>query len=215
MTQNSDERERLDGLLRERVFPRYRTLLGAVQGHIGGRVAGRFAFDRIQSGIHGLSHWTRVGCLALRIVNDLPLDGRPRSVDEEAVLLAAFFHDSGRIGEGTEPGHGEAGATILEALAGGMRLDPATVAVAARAIRLHESKQSPLPTADRVAIALANGDRVDRVRLGETPIPERMYDDGIWPALVIPSNWLLRTVDQRRTWDELGDVLGTVTKRKG
>jgi hypothetical protein len=215
MMQNSDERERLDGLLRERVLPRYRTLLAAVQDHIGGRVGGRYAFDRIQSGIHGLSHWTRVGCLALRIVDDLPLDGRPREVDEEAVLLAAFFHDSGRIGEGTEPGHGEAGATILEALAEGMHLDPATVAVAARAIRLHESNQSPLPTADRVAIALANGDRVDRVRLGEAPIAARMYDDGIWPSLVAPSTWLLHTVNQRRTWDELGDVLGTVTHRKG
>lgn len=198
-----DEHIILESILREDVIPRYRRLLDATRDVVGRPVGGRVAFGRLWSTCHGLAHWTRVGCLALRIVRALPTDGRPVERDEEAVLVASFFHDAGRLTEWHEPGHGEAGARILEALAGDLGLDPSIVLIAAQAIRLHDSDDCPLPPADRVGIALANADRLDRVRLGESPRSDLMYDDGVWPSLVKPSEWLLRFVEGHRFWQGL------------
>lgn len=201
-----DDRERLEALYVQQVLPAFRDLLAAVRPHLRTTVGGRPAFLRVGSRVHGLGHFARVGTLGLRIAGAARRG--PASPDlESAVTLAAFFHDSGRTHDGYEPGHAEAGAGILEALAPALRFSEAVVAAAAEAIRLHEAPESVVPGASVVAVALANADRLDRVRLGDAPIPERMYDDGVWRDLQPVSAWLLQHVTNRRCWADVEDLV--------
>jgi hypothetical protein len=201
------EEERLEAIYRERVLPAYRALLVQVRADVGTRPGGTPAFERIGSRGHGLGHWARVGCLALRIADDLPAAAFPTADRDLPVTLAAFFHDSGRTIDGYEPGHAEGGARVFEAVARRGSLPPEITVAVAQAIRLHEIPESVVPGAGGVTIALSNADRLDRVRLGDRPIPSRMYDDGVWPSLVAPSAWLLRQVTNRRAWADVADVL--------
>lgn len=206
------ERVRLVVLCTTIVAPRFRALFDGVRDHIGRRVDGCLAFGRLDSPIHGLDHWLRVGCLAVRLAELTGRTGLAKLADErpvdalalEPVLLAAFFHDSGRLGEWLEPGHGEAGARVLESLAPALGLSPDAVATAAHAIRLHEYQ---LPLADAPDLAtrvLANADRLDRIRFGERVRPALMYDDGAWSTIEKASWWLAEWLD----WQEAGERVG-------
>ena len=199
--------EAFDVLYRDRVLPACRLLLAGVKADLGVPMAGVPAFDRIGSRFHVLGHWVRVGCLALRIADALPRASFPVDDVERAVTLAAFFHDSGRTIDGYEPGHAGAGAAIFEVFAARWELPRDLVAAVAAAIRLHEAPESVVPGASGVAIALANADRLDRVRLGDRPIPERMYDDGIWHHLEPASQALLHHLTNRRAWSDVADLL--------
>ena len=87
----------------ERVLPAYRALLAGVKADLGTRIGGVPAFDRIGSRFHGLGHWVRVGCAALRIA-------------DVAVLEAAEL----QLGPGLTALTGETGAgksILIEALA--------------------------------------------------------------------------------------------------
>ncbi len=202
-----DDLELLDALYRDRVLPAYRVLLADVKADLGVRLAGVPAFDRIGSRFHGLGHWARVGCLALRIAGGLPRATLPAGDVDRAVTLAAFFHDSGRTIDGYEPGHAEAGAALFEVFAARWGLSRDLVDTVSTAIRLHEAPQSVVPGAGGLAIALANADRLDRVRLGDSPIPARMYDDGQWRRLVPVSDALLHRLTNRRAWTDVADLL--------
>lgn len=205
-----NEQERLDAIYRERVLPAYRRLLAEVREDIRMRIEGVPAFERIGSRFHGLGHWMRVGCLGLRIADALPRETIPGPDVDRIVTLAAFFHDSGRTIDGYEPGHAEGGARVFEAFARRWDLPAGLATSVATAIRLHEARESVVPGADGLTIALSNADRLDRVRLGDSPIPQRMYDDGVWPQLVPASGWLLRHVTNRRAWADVADLVAWV-----
>lgn len=62
----------------------------------------------IQSRVHGLDHSFRVW------KNAQLLGGRDESVDMEVVALFALFHDSMRLNDGEDPGHGYRGYKLWE-----------------------------------------------------------------------------------------------------
>jgi len=201
-----DELAAIEAIYRDRVLPAFRTLLAAVRDDLRAGVAGVPAFHRIGSRFHGLGHWVRVGSLALRIADGMPRDRLPVADADRALTLAAFFHDAGRTIDGYEPGHAAAGARLFEAYATRWALDAALAGPVARAIRLHEAPESVVPGADGLVIALSNADRLDRVRLGDTPIPERMYDEGRWRSLAPWTTPLLGHLTNRRAWADVADI---------
>ncbi len=145
-----------------------------------------------------MSHWVRVACLGLRIA-ELAWTGKGLAEDEEALLLAAFFHDAARTRESLDTGHGQRGACLLEAFAGPLAWDPGIVAIAADAIRRHEGQAEAIPPrSGRVASALANADRLDRVRFGDRAEGSLMHPDGVWPDLQKASWALVERVDEAR-----------------
>ena len=63
------------------------------------------------NGIHGISHWTRVR------ENGLWLAERT-GAKWQIVELFAYLHDSKRVNEGRDPGHGERAARLVRTLQG-------------------------------------------------------------------------------------------------
>lgn len=64
--------------------------------------------NTLQSRIHGLDHWWRVWQNAQLLMD------RVSSVDLEVVALYALFHDSMRINDGEDHGHGNRGYKLWE-----------------------------------------------------------------------------------------------------
>ena len=63
------------------------------------------------NGLHGIIHWGRVLENGLRLAE-------ASDADREVVTLFALFHDSRRINEGHDPGHGNRGALLAEQFRG-------------------------------------------------------------------------------------------------
>jgi len=135
-----------------------------------------------QSSLHGRRHWTRVACLGLAMLRD-ERARRPHEeqlVLERRFLLAAFFHDIGRLDEGRDTGHAERGEQVFRFMAPDLSVEPEDIESVALAIRNHASDPAVLPGADLVAACIANADRLDRARLYEHPLPNRMYPELSW-----------------------------------
>jgi uncharacterized protein len=64
-------------------------------------------------GIHGVTHWGRVLENGLRLAEST-------GANEDVVTLFALFHDSRRVNEDTDPGHGLRGAEFAETLRGSL-----------------------------------------------------------------------------------------------
>ncbi|MFM7076846.1 MAG: hypothetical protein ACKO3G_12375, partial [Planctomycetaceae bacterium] len=62
-------------------------------------------------GFHGVVHWARVLENGLRIAED-------NGADREVVTLFALFHDSRRVNEGRDDGHGLRGGELARSLRG-------------------------------------------------------------------------------------------------
>jgi len=62
----------------------------------------------LQSRLHGLDHWFRVWQNAQLLI------GSEATADLEVVALYALFHDSMRLNDGADPGHGMRGFTLWE-----------------------------------------------------------------------------------------------------
>lgn len=62
----------------------------------------------LQSRVHGLDHWFRVW------KNAQLLTGMEPSADLEVIALYALFHDSMRLNDGDDPGHGMRGYKLWE-----------------------------------------------------------------------------------------------------
>ena len=64
-------------------------------------------------GVHGLGHWGRVLDNGLRIAEEM-------AVNPDVVTLFALFHDSRRVNEDSDPGHGRRGALLAKELRGSL-----------------------------------------------------------------------------------------------
>ncbi len=190
---------RLEALLEGRVLPRFLQLCQEVGQELrSGRVDFPGAFRLIRSPIHGMTHWVRVGCLGLGIA-EAAWGGDDRKDDEESLLLAAFFHDAARVNEHLDSGHGRRGAALLEACAEPLAWPSRIAGPAADAIRRHQGQGGEIRHgAGRVAAALANADRLDRVRFGDVPVDRLMHLDGAWQDLLEPACRLVDRVDEAR-----------------
>jgi hypothetical protein len=168
-------------------------------------------FTTIAGPFHGIHHWTRVGIYSLTIAEALRAQARvspaaliPAGVLEDAVLWAAFFHDCARVTESVEGAHGRKGEMVWRNYAERKDLAPEIMAAVSQALLFHVDHPAVDPAANAVTICLCNADRLDRVRLGERPDPDRMYDDGAWRMLALYSERLLREVDLERVKRDLG-----------
>ncbi len=108
----------LERLYLEHVLPRSYTLSRQVRTAIGSHVGGPPLFLLWDSPIHGAGHYACVGCLALALpehrrgleIRAGKRSGGPLAPETvEALVLLAFFHDSGRINENQDSNHGRAG----------------------------------------------------------------------------------------------------------
>jgi hypothetical protein len=192
---------------RSALLERFRDLYSELQP---ARKKFRRLFFNADSRIHGADHWVRVGLFGLAIARKLRENGRtgaalssPGTL-EEAVTLAAFFHDCARAGDDRELDHGRAGDQVWRWYAGEKALPEWLLNTVSQALLMHVDHPAVDPAAGPVAVCLCNADRLDRVRLGDLPNPRQMYDDGIWRELTSLSERLLNEVTRTVVLNSLG-----------
>lgn len=116
-------------------------------------------------GPHGVAHWARVLETGLRIAE-------ATGADREVVALFALFHDSRRVNEDRDDGHGLRGAELARSLRGELvHLDDDRFGLLFEACRLHTDG---LTVGDRTLLACWDADRLDLGRVGITPDPHRL-----------------------------------------
>jgi len=111
-------------------------------------------------GIHGAAHWARVRQNGLRLAT---LTG----ARVEVVELFAFLHDSKRLNDMIDPGHGRRAAEFVKSLQGSLiTLSDADVALLAYACEYHTDG---LIEADVTVQTCWDADRLDLGRAGIRP----------------------------------------------
>ena len=184
-----------DGDTYESMAGRYDMALNTFRALLEDTQAEREAFptrflQMINSPVHGIDHWVRVGLYALDIGHQLWADGRvdievfvSRNKFEQAIIQAAFFHDSMRITEGCEFDHGRWADNVWCHYASRKGFGRAYIEAVSEALVYHVDNPPVIPNAGVFTTCLCNGDRLDRVRLGESPDPKRMYDEKRWKVV--------------------------------
>jgi uncharacterized protein len=119
-------------------------------------------------GDHGAVHWARVMQNGLRVVET-------NGADCEEVAWFALFHDSRRVNESRDDGHGIRGGELAQSLRGTLlHLDDARFDLLFHACRLHTdglTEGNPTPQ------ACWDADRLDLARVGIMPKPDRLCTD--------------------------------------
>ncbi len=135
-------------------------------------------------GHHGVVHWARVldNGLGLAEANDANVD---------VVVLFALFHDSRRVNEGSDWGHGRRGAELARSLRGTfVHLADAEFDLLYEACRGHTEGTI---SSDVTIQACWDADRLDLGRVGIMPEPERLGSD--FARLLVP--WAVERATQR------------------
>jgi len=110
-------------------------------------------------GLHGVSHWGRVLSVGRRIAD---LNG----ADPAVVEYFAVFHDSRRMNEGVDYGHGARGAELAEAFRSRLRLSDDQLATLMHACRHHTDGTTE---GDPTVRTCWDADRLDLLRVGIRP----------------------------------------------
>ena len=119
-------------------------------------------------GDHGIVHWARVLQNGLRIADAI-------GAVAEVVTLFALFHDSQRINEDDDPGHGWRGAEFARSLRGELVfLEDDRFELLYEACRLHTEG---LTDGDPTLQACWDADRLDLGRVGIMPARKRLCTD--------------------------------------
>jgi uncharacterized protein len=119
-------------------------------------------------GDHGVVHWARV------LENGLRL-GEAVGADLEVVRLFALFHDSRRVSEFRDEGHGLRGGDFARTLRGSLvHLDDARFELLHEACRRHTDGGT---TGEATLLACWDADRLDLGRVGIRPRPELLCTD--------------------------------------
>jgi uncharacterized protein len=117
---------------------------------------------------HGVVHWARVLENGLRVA-------AANGADPEVVALFAVFHDSRRVNEFHDGGHGLRGGEFARSLRGAqIHLDDARFDLLFEACRLHTDG---LTEGDPTLQACWDADRLDLARVGIIPRPHRLCTD--------------------------------------
>lgn len=113
-------------------------------------------------GFHGVVHWARV------MENGLKLE-ETTGADRTVVTLFALFHDSRRVNDGSDWGHGLRGAKLARQLRGSaFELNDDEFELLYRACEWHtEGESDPSPT----VCTCWDADRLDLGRVGIRPDP--------------------------------------------
>jgi len=119
-------------------------------------------------GDHGVIHWARVLENGLKVAE---ISG----ADLEVVRLFALFHDSRRINEYRDDGHGLRGGEFARSLRGSLvHLDNTRFELLFEACRLHTDGHTD---GDLTLQACWDADRLDLGRVGIRPRPHRLCTD--------------------------------------
>lgn len=122
--------------------------------------------DRIHwYGIHGASHWGRV------LENGLHVAAQ-NGADPQVVTLFAVLHDSRRVNDGHDPGHGRRGAELAQTLRG--TLIPLNDDDFDRLYYACEHHTSGRTEGDLTVQTCWDADRLDLGRVGIWPDPRRL-----------------------------------------
>jgi uncharacterized protein len=114
-------------------------------------------------GHHGIPHWARVR------VNGLML-AKTTGANTHVVELFAFFHDSCRVNEYTDDGHGQRGALLASRLQG--RFFEATEQEMLLLTQACTTHSDGLSKGDVTVQTCWDADRLDLGRVGITPDPK-------------------------------------------
>jgi uncharacterized protein len=116
-------------------------------------------------GFHGVVHWARVLENGQRLA-------AATGANLEVVTLFALFHDSRRVNEHSDFGHGHRGARYARSLRGKLiHLDDADFELLFEACRLHTDG---LTDGDITLQTCWDADRLDLGRVGITPDPDQL-----------------------------------------
>ncbi len=117
------------------------------------------------NGIHGLAHWERVRENGLRLAERT-------GARADVVELFAYFHDACRHNNGRDPDHGARGAELARQLHRSVfDLDPEGLFLLTEACTGHTRGE----TVAEITVATCwDADRLDLIRVGKTPRPERL-----------------------------------------
>jgi uncharacterized protein len=119
-------------------------------------------------GIHGVAHWARVLENGLRM-------GEINGAHKDVVALFALFHDSRRVNESRDGGHGLRGAELARSIRGTLAsLDNDRFDLLFQAWKLHTDG---LTEGDPTLQAYGDADRLDLGRLGIMPESQRLCTD--------------------------------------
>ena len=114
-------------------------------------------------GVHGITHWARVLENGLRLASHT-------GAQTPVVALFAVFHDSRRINESRDPGHGRRGAEFAKMLIGkAFHLSDDDFALLETACTYHTDS---LTAGDITVQTCWDSDRLDLGRVGIIPDPE-------------------------------------------
>ena len=113
-------------------------------------------------GVHGVAHWARVLENGHRIADSV-------GADPDVIDLFAVFHDSRRVNDQRDDGHGRRGAQLAAQLRGQLfELDDRRFALLEYACQEHTSG---LTDADPTVQVCWDADRLDLLRVGTRPRP--------------------------------------------
>jgi uncharacterized protein len=119
-------------------------------------------------GIHGAAHWARVWENGLRMAPDT-------GADVEIVTLFALLHDARRLNDGRDHDHGLRGGELARTLRGNLiHLEDARFELLYVACRDHTRGYTD---ADPTIQTCWDADRLDLLRVGIMPIPDRLCTD--------------------------------------
>lgn len=121
-------------------------------------------------GIHGLSHWLRVRR------NGLDLAALTPGADATTIGLFALLHDSRRVDDGDDRGHGARAARFVEDLARTGAIGLGTVQLD-RLIAACEGHEHGLTSTDPTIGYCWDADRLDLARLDRRPIARFLSTD--------------------------------------
>lgn len=126
-------------------------------------IRGQYVLD--WNGLHGIGHWARVYENGLRISGEL-------AVDPSILLLFSLFHDACRVNDHVDPGHGKRGADLAARYRGRhFELADDKFDLLYYACEAHTDG---LTEADLVVQVCWDADRLDLLRVGIAPTPERL-----------------------------------------
>jgi uncharacterized protein len=143
-------------------------------------------------GTHGVGHWARVLENGLRLAKDT-------KADVEVVQLFAIFHDSCRVNEGTDAGHGQRGADLALALRGEwFVLSDSDFDLLYKACAGHTDGETE---ADITIQTCWDADRLDLGRVGMIPAPKKL-------CTPVARTWdMIRWADGRAAFEVVPDLV--------
>jgi uncharacterized protein len=121
------------------------------------------------NGVHGVAHWARV------LENGRRVGGLTPGADPDVIELFAVFHDSRRVNDQRDDGHGRRGAELARQLRGEyFDIDDSRFALLEYASQEHTHGKTQ---ADPTVQVCWDSDRLDLLRVGTQPHPRLLCTD--------------------------------------